>query len=323
MKYIYLDWNVFQHIKHGTIIEKKYINGIEFKEQVEKLSNKYIFPYSEAHLKDLAIGDKEDYIKEDLAFIEKLSKNHVLGFIENEKIIIQQNYINVADFFDEVKKSVKEELNQTLDFNFETNNSYNIAINKMNNDDLLKPFIEQNNGVLDNQVFGNFIVKMYQEIDNPDYYKKFRIQVHQLKKKFDETSNTLLNQESKYYRELIPFLDFIIENDISKMKKDFQKTMIAFLNIDKKRKFENLTVGAKIELAYSLLDYNEYFRDKINKKNRPTNMFRDIKHLHFASDAKYYITEDDTTYKKSKFVAEVLGLNVKVLKMNEFISKFR
>jgi len=323
MKYIYLDWNVFQHIKHETVIEKKYINGIEFKEQVEKLSNKYIFPYSEAHLKDLAISDKEDSIKEDLTFIEKISKNHVLGFIENEKIVIQQNYINVADFFNEIKKSVKEELNQTLDLNFETNNSYNILIDEMNNDDLLKPFIEQNNGVLDNQVFGNFLVKMYQEIDNPDYYKKFRIQVHQLKKKFDETPNTLLNQESNYYRELIPFLNFIIENDINKMKKDFQKTMIAFLNIDKKRKFENLTVSEKIELAYSLLDYNEHFRDKINKKNRPTNMFRDIKHLHFASDAKYYITEDDTTYKKSKFVAEVLGLNVKVLKMNEFISKFR
>lgn len=323
MKYIYLDWNIFQYMKHQTIVENKHINGVEFKALIEQLSNKYSFPYSEAHLKDLEISNNEDYIEEDLKFIKNISKNQVLGFIENEKIVIKQNYIDIRKFFDEIRISVQEELNQTLNFNFETNNSYNISINEMNNDDLLKPFIEQNNGILDNKVFGNFLIKMYQEIDNPDFYKKFRVQVNQIKMKFDKTSNTVLNKELNYYNELIPFLNFINENNINKMKKDFQNTMISFLNIDKRRRFENLTVGAKIELAYSLLDYNEHFKDKIDKRNRPTNMFRDTKHLHFASSANYYVTEDDTTYRKSKFVAEVLGLKVKVLKMDEFIIKFR
>jgi len=61
------------------------------------------------------------------------------------------------------------------------------------------------------------------------------------------------------------------------------------------------------------LDFNQNFRDKIKKKNKPSNMLRDI---------KYYITEDDMTYKKSKFVCEALHLKVKILKMNEFINKF-
>ena len=55
----------------------------------------------------------------------------------------------------------------------------------------------------------------------------------------------------------------------------------------------------------------------INKKNRPSNMHRDLKNLFFASDAKYYVTEDDATYKKSKFVARSLGLPVRVVKMDE------
>ena len=66
-----------------------------------------------------------------------------------------------------------------------------------------------------------------------------------------------------------------------------------------------------------LLDFSPLFRDKINNKNRPSNMHRDLKNFFFASDAKYYVTEDDATYKKSKFVAGLLGLPVRVVKMDE------
>jgi hypothetical protein len=322
MKYIYLDWNVFQYMKQETVLEEKSINGLEFKELVKKISNKYTFPYSEGHLKDLSIS-QEKYITEDLEFIKTISKNNILGFIDNEKIVIQKDYIDIKTFFNQLKESAKDELEQEISLDVTSNTNYEIAVNEMDENNLLKPFIEQNNGILDDKVFSNFIMMMYQNIDNPDFYKKFRVQVHQLKKNFESTTNTLIDKDSNYYSELIAFLNFMIENDINNMKENFHKTMISFLNIDKKRIFEDLTIGAKIELAYSLLDYNQHFRDKINKKNRPTNIFRDIKHLHFASDAKYYITEDNTTYKKSKFVSEVLGLNVKVLKMNELVSKFR
>ncbi|MDQ7084075.1 MAG: hypothetical protein Q9M36_03710 [Sulfurovum sp.] len=105
------------------------------------------------------------------------------------------------------------------------------------------------------------------------------------------------------------------------MKNNFNKTMISFLSIDN-RVIEDLTMGAKIDLAYSVLDFNQNFRDKIKNKNKPSNMLRDMKHLYFATEAKYYITEDDMTYKKSKFVCEALHIKVKILKMNEFINKF-
>lgn len=322
MKYIYLDWNVFQYMKQETVLEKKSINGLEFKELVKRISNKYTFPYSEGHLKDLSISQAE-YIAEDLEFIKTISKNNILGFIDDEKIVIQKDYIDIKTFFNQLKESSKDELEQEINLDITSNTCYEIAVNEMDENNLLKPFIEQNNGILDDKVFSKFIMMMYQNIDNPDFYKKFRIQVDQLKKNFESTTNTLIDKDSRYYSELIAFLSFMVENDMNNMKENFHKTMISFLNIDKKRIFEDLTIGAKIELAYSLLDYNQHFRDKINKKNRPTNMFRDIKHLHFASDAKYYITEDNTTYKKSKFVSEVLGLNVKVLKMNELVNKFR
>ena len=65
-KYIYLDWNVIQYMKHDTIINE--INGTEFKILVKKLSKKYVFPWSEGHLQDLLISFKPSnlrYVEED------------------------------------------------------------------------------------------------------------------------------------------------------------------------------------------------------------------------------------------------------------------
>ena len=46
-------------------------------------------------------------------------------------------------------------------------------------------------------------------------------------------------------------------------------------------------------------------------------MSRDLKNFFYASSAKYYVTEDDATYKKAKFIAKVMGLKVRVVKMDE------
>jgi hypothetical protein len=304
-------------MKHENV-EKK---GKEFKELVEKFSNKYIFPYSEGHLRDLAVSNNEVYIQEDLAFLKDISNNYCLGLDNNENIVYQRNYIDIKQFFDNIKKIVKEEENNTIELNFQTDNKCNVVVNQIDENNLFKPFIENNNGMFDNKVFFDAFTMLCQNIDNPDYYKRFREQVYNIKNNFENTPNSIINQESNYFKQLLPFLNFLVDNNLENVKNNFDKTMISFLSINNERILENLTIGAKIELAYSLLDYNQNFRDKIKKKNKPNNMLRDMKHLHFASEAKYYITEDGMTYTKSKFVCEVLHLKVKILKINEFINK--
>lgn len=324
-KYIYLDWNVIQYMKKETIVESKNIDGRKFKELVEKISNKYAFPWSEGHLEDLLVSlknDNFDYIKEDLSFLKIFSNNYVVGIEEKKGLMVLKDLTKIEKQFNIIKERNKFFKNQELVLEFERADTFNIDISSLNPKHPYASFIKENNGVLDETVYRNFIMSMHQNRDNPDYYKKIRVFVESLKKEFKTIPNSVISQESDYFQELIPFLDFLITNNLEILKKDFEKTMIAFLNIDKKRIFNNLTVADKIQLAYSLLDYNQLFRDKINKKNKPSNMHRDITHLHFASNARYYVTEDTMTYKKSKFVCEVLGLTVKVLKMDEFINKF-
>jgi len=320
-KYIYLDWNVIQHIKHKNKIEKKSIDGERFGILVDKLRKKYVFPFSEAHLRDLSIS-KEEYYDEDLKFLSKLSDDYVLGFLSEEKIAYEK-YPNIKKFFletiEEQKKEKEEVENMEMEYYMPT--SFDIDVDKIPKEYIMKDFLKQNNGALDTKVFLSLLNLIKENMNNPKIYKQFRNSVTIMKKMIEENSNTVIDQKSIYFKKLIPFLEFISMDNIELIKKNFIDIMKSFLAINNSRVYENISTGSKIELAYSLLDYNSNFRDSIDKKNRPNNVLRDLKHLHFASQAKYYITEDEMTYKKSKFVSEVLGLNVKVLSMDELLKK--
>jgi hypothetical protein len=178
--------------------------------------------------------------------------------------------------------------------------------------------LESNNENWDSGVMEKLISEVQNNIDTPEYYKRFRSEVSELKAKYSGTP-TILNQESDYFKRLIPFLDFLTTDDLTVLAGNFDKTLESFLSIDGRR-VEELTFPAKIELASSLLDFNPMFREKINNKNKPSNMWRDNEHLIFASHAKYFVTDDKRLFKKAKFVYDVLSLNVEVLSPTDFVA---
>ena len=312
-QYIYLDWNVIQYIKHETVNKK--FNAPEFKKLIEELSKIYIFPISEGHLCDLSSGVTEDkikYIDEDLIFIKAISKGFMLGVDSNEDIIPIQADIGAE--FNNIQRPKKYNIEINV-----TGESYSVDMEKLSKSSLFRPLLEENNGLMDASVMTSFLDLMWESNDDPIFYKKFREEFSSLKSTF-EKNDTILNQSSEYFSKLSSLLEFCSIKELDVLREKFNNIMISFLSINN-RKLGNLTKGQKIELVYMLLDFHPLFRDKVNKKNRPTNIDRDCKNLFFASNAKYYVTEDDATYKKSSFVVKVLGLKVKVMKMDELRNK--
>ncbi len=49
-EYIYLDWNIFQNMKHSY--NNNNTEAKELEKLIFKLSKKYFFPYSSVHLKE-------------------------------------------------------------------------------------------------------------------------------------------------------------------------------------------------------------------------------------------------------------------------------
>jgi len=297
-------------MKHEKVVEGKF-DAIKFKSFIQSLKGKYVLPASEGHLKDLAATFKKEnwsYIEEDLSFLNEISEGFMLGVLPNETLMPVK-----ADVNDEFNK-ILNELEIELEFSVQ-GDSYQVDMDKLSQESLFRTFLEKSNGVLDATVMDSFLKMMCDSMDDSDIYKSLRKEVELLHKTVPN-QDTIINKESPYFKRVKAFFDIAKINDIEELKEKYVKIQSSFLAIDGRR-LENLTKGQKIQNAYSLLDFSPLFRDKVNKKNRPSNMHRDLKNLFFASDAKYYVTEDDATYKKSKFVARSLGLPVRVLKMDE------
>lgn len=297
-------------MKHEQVVEGKF-DAIKFRSFIQDLKGKYVFPASEGHLKDLAATFKEEnwpYIEKDLSFLNEISEGLMLGVLPDESLMPVK-----ANIEDEFKKIINER-EAELEFSIK-GGSHQVDMERLSQGSLFRPFLEKNNGVLDVSVMDSLLKKMWDSIDDPDFYKLLRKEVEALHK-IIPGQDTIINQESPYFKSIDKFFYIGKINDPEELEEKFEEIQSSFLAIDG-RSLDSLTKGQKIQNAYSLLDFSPLFRDKVNKKNRPSNMDRDLKNLFFASDAKYYITEDDATYKKSKFVARSLGLPVRVVKMDE------
>ncbi|MEY8214344.1 MAG: hypothetical protein RPR97_07645 [Colwellia sp.] len=298
-------------MKHERVVSDKF-DAIKFRAFVDEFKGKYKFPASEGHLCDLASTFKsgnEEYIKEDLDFLGDISNGIMLGIQDaDEKLIL-------------IKGDIKEQFKEVaLDNDPEpvfsvTGESHEVNMQALPSGSLLRPLLEKNSGIIDSKLMEDFLGSIWENIDNPEFYKKFRVEIANLSDTFSKT-DTILSQESSYFKRIEAFMKIGEISDLNILADKFCDIFVSFLAIDDK-KLENLKLGEKIQSAYAILDFSPLFRDKINKKNKPSNMYRDIKNLIFASGAKYYVTEDDATYKKSKFILKALNVKTRVVKMDE------
>lgn len=60
----------------------------------------------------------------------------------------------------------------------------------------------------------------------------------------------------------------------------------------KRERLENLPWPERLVTAYNLLDFHTELWEPINKKNRPSNMKLDSKHLIYSAGAKHFVTGD-------------------------------
>lgn len=313
MKYIYLDWNVIKYMK-GQVVTDKY-DGFEFEKLFNKLSKRFKFPYSESHLRDLLVSDKDDNpkVKEDLDYLMFVSEGFGAFTVGHDVVI---NKSDVHEHFE----YLKSEPAASMDFDV-TGESFEIDTDKMHSDSAYKKLIEENDGVLDGSVVKRFIESAAVSMDDPDWYKNIREQISRLKKDFESESNTVLDQNSEYYKSVLPFLEFLADEAAADHPNKFPAAVQGFLSISGK-KIEDLENLDKLHIGYQLLDFHPAFKEKIKKKNKPSNLVRDMLNVIFAAKATYYVSEDGNSRKKAKYIYSAFSLPVKVVGMNEFVSRF-
>lgn len=322
-EYLYLDWNVIQYAKNP----RQGKTDEDLAPIIQKLSKKYRIPYSEAHLRDLASGFSENtkkYVDEDLKFLSNITKSDAVVFLKNEqdgKYSIDIQPRNCNKDFEIILNTIEQEKNIKTTFTPSGNAKFPVEISMLDKDDIFLDSLKNNNGELNSSVMSQVFKDLWDNRDNPEFYKRFRRQAQMLVEQIETRPDTLIKESTTTLATVAPFLKYLSLKKEEEIEKIFLPALAAFSKFSG-RDFENLPTGEKINLAYSLLDFQPVFSEKVNKKNRPSNQLHDLKHFSAAADAKIFVTEDVGSLGKSRLVIRALGIPVKALNVSEFIARF-
>lgn len=107
-----------------------------------------------------------------------------------------------------------------------------------------------------------------------------------------------------------------IRGDEEKLSKIWKDAVVNAISIYQEP--DKLDLADVMVVSYCLLDLHGDYREKLKKKITFDNIYRDGKNIWYASQAKYFITEDEATRKKAKFIYKAFKKDVKVWSMEEF-----
>lgn len=319
-KYVYLDWNVFKYVKEPRD-EKEGLDN-QFKNLVFKLKKKYKFPFSYAHVKDRANHYSEEHykkVKEDIEFVETITDSICVGISANEAepILCMTSMQKCFDDYIAEKKIDKIEDLSSFPFSFE------IDMEKLDKEHPMYEFLKENQGRLSNEGMDEFLQKMYHCIfTDTNTYKKLRNYAEKIDLKKDlnqpySCSEVLMLNKLLFH--MYPFIDSL-QYDEEQLKKNWSHIAERWFSLNRALPLEK---DLLLIQGYALLDMHPLFKEKMKKgKNTLDNVIRDGNHCFYASNAQFFVSEDDYTRRKTSFLYGVYNIKTKVVSENDFMNYF-
>lgn len=231
-RYVYLDSNVIQYMKHGRRTETS--DGREFRKLVAALSRRYVFPFSQAHLLDLLpagelIREHRSHIEHDLEFLNAISHGFALQILSDGHIVPSQE-VSIHQFFHELMEDTKDVSTSDLQI---SGGVAPVNLDLMARDNPLRPILEENGGTMDVTVMRRFIEKVADSFNDPEFHKHFRRSVIAYKDYPDASYEPLAGWS--FLKQMEPFGAFLAESDPSSLAELFTGAVQSFLSITNNR----------------------------------------------------------------------------------------
>lgn len=321
-KYVYLDWNVFKYMKNPRTDRIDLDN--EFYRVICTLKKKYRFPTSLAHIKDRLRNYSEEYrnvIEEDFEFAYKVSEGKYISFIEQENGLALVN-ADIRGAIDEYLKECNEDKKKHI---FWDNGwgTAQIDIDKLDSNHPMYEYLKKHNAEFNADNMSEFLEDLYQNIfDDNTKYAALRDWIRTLD--INETTFYISNFSEKSMLDILMYKigPFLLSFNCS----DIDELVIKWKDIAK-RYFGNGIQEPSMEQlliqGYALLEMHPLMKKEKLKKNKNTldNIIRDGNHCYYASEAKYFVTEDEGTRVKALFLYKAYDIKTKIYSMEEFIDK--
>ena len=323
-KKVMLDWNVIKYLKQPEKIKE-----LEKKEKVEILNKilaklKYRgdkIPFCKSHLADLRKSfslENENLVKEDLKFLENLSDCY---YIDHEHKLGKANLIENEEYkkyFEGIKAQEERDIKFIAPLE---NLNYEFEKSEIEKNPLFFDLVDENDEKIKYSKILEYLNTIPTDFMNGTIeYKKFRERIKVVKKyiesNWDNLSSSAKIEYTRYSKFFFDSLECESEDELSKIWKENVKNYISSGD-------SNITDINLMSIAYVMLDFHPLFKnEKINNKNKFTNIVYDANIVYFASGCDIFITEDERCYKKSKFLFKAFNIKTKVYKISEFVNKF-
>lgn len=165
---------------------------------------------------------------------------------------------------------------------------------------------------MDYDKFFEYLVSLYENVfSESSFYKKFRKYISKL-----NSSDLLHKNCDVLISHMWPFIDSFTFSDVNSLSNSWDSIVSRFLSFS----CPNVPLSRKFIQGYNLLDFHPLFHDRLKKnKNTLSNIVRDGLHCFYASQAKYFVSEDNATRKKTVFIYKVYGIKTKVVSESEFV----
>lgn len=323
---IYLDSNIFRFLKKA---DTDFYQSLD--SSLRKYSDRLIYYYSHAHLLDLK-RDKSDKKKDDLIFMEEFVQSNYLALGWKEEFVNVQIATPTEAF-----EGIGEDIQITDYINLD---AIMMDLDVDSNPELsgVKSMIEGlmalpiNLGLASNiascsdeekKLWQNLIPNIKDEYTLGEWLEQFSLMYENL---FDDSTQT--------YKEL---RRFFIENfnlaqkfniDIEKIDFDtalkdtpLQNSFTEFVN----KSIENSSNTIQREFdflmtAFQTLNILGVDREK-NKKAKFANNFNDAQHAYYSAHCDVLVSDDVGFLLKSKVMYKLLGIETKVLHVEEFAAQ--
>ncbi|WP_303917719.1 hypothetical protein [Draconibacterium sediminis] len=329
---IYLDWNVFSYLKNSIK------NGIktDILNLIDNYPEDFLFPYSPPHIQDLVKGAENpqnmEYINEDLDFIDKISKQHViqLDVLDDSKVkpfvgsshllfesIIQHNdddIINPINLEKSFDNPLLKNLGKQLIDTWKTTTVDTTFIKASENDKEATDFyrkyfkrIQTENTVYNLMLDASEFYKDFKT--NPEIYNSL---ADILRKQININPKEVSNFKNPFEE-----LSAIFKN--SKLNMDFDE--LSTVNTDGKNKLLNSSF-AKYAVEYGNLDMAGFHPDKLNMKNQYTNFTNDSHHSYYAGYCDCLVSFDKKIRFKSAALYQKYNIETKTFSPQEFFNHY-
>jgi hypothetical protein len=271
-----------------------------------------------AHIKDRANNYKEEYydkVKEDFTFAETINDRFCLGIMDDGSLVMVQK--SMQKCFDEYVVEPASDLWIKEEY---LTNAFRVDMDKMDCSHPMYEFLKEHGGIYSASNMETFLHEIYTLIfQDVNKYKQLRDYIIKIDFNRDFDQMYSLSDQIKLnllLYHMFPFLDSFNDDEEKLMKKWPRIAERWFL-------LNNTTLPRDLLLiqGYTLLDMHPLFSDKLKKnKNTLDNIIRDGNHCFYASNARYFISEDEYTRKKTAFLYGAYGINTIVVSESEFFN---